>query len=273
MELISKYSCFMPQIEAEILVSHAVKCARQDLYTKDIHIDEATKNTCDGLVEKWLNGEPIQYITGSTEFMDVDFIVNESVLIPRPETEILVKEVLLAVRCRMQAKRNLKILDLCTGSGNIAISLARELKAAKIIAVDISGPALKIARKNSDLHGTEKNVIFYKGDLFQALPIDKNIKFDIIVCNPPYVKRCDLDLLQVEVKKEPSIALDGGDDGLNFYRRIAREAKGYLSHDGALFLEVGFGQLQDIIDIFGVTKVCKIKKDFAGIDRVLWINL
>lgn len=240
--------------------------------------------------------QPIQYITGNADFMGLDFVVNKDVFIPRPETEGLVDEVLhYTLHITHYTLQGIRILDLCTGSGNIAVSLALELPGAEIIATDISGAALKIARENSILHGVEKTLTFYKGDLFKALPrskhhdsrtegkslerglpIEKNLKFDIIVCNPPYVRRHDIDFLQKEVRQEPCIALDGGSDGLDFYRRITYEAADYLKPGGSLFLEIGFGQSQDIVDIFSASqslRIHEIKKDFAGIDRVLWISL
>lgn len=230
--------------------------------------------------------QPIQYITGNADFMGLDFVVNKDVFIPRPETELLVKEVLSAVPEPLTSfgygagsyhiAAKLRILDLCTGSGNIAVSLALELPGAEIIATDISGAALKIARENSILHGVEKNLTFYKGDLFKALPVEKNLKFDIIVCNPPYVRRRDIDFLQKEVRQEPCIALDGGSDGLDFYRRITGKIGDYLKPGGSLFLEIGFDQSQDIVDIFSASqsfRIREIKKDFAGIDRMLWISL
>ena len=214
--------------------------------------------------------EPLQYIAGRETFMGLDFIVNKDVLIPRPETEILVNEVF------RHAGHGIKILDLCTGSGNIAISLAKMIEGAQIIATDISVSALDTARKNASIHGVDKQIEFYQGDLFQALPVDKRYKFDIIVCNPPYVKRADIDFLQEEVRCEPHHALDGGIDGLDFYRRLAEAAQDFLAPGGSLFLEMGFDQAQDVANIFNskrAFKIKKIKEDLAGIDRVVWISL
>ncbi|NQT75886.1 MAG: peptide chain release factor N(5)-glutamine methyltransferase [Candidatus Omnitrophica bacterium] len=221
--------------------------------------------------------EPLQYIAGREQFMGLDFIVNKDVLIPRPETEILVNEVLdLLSATRYTLYASPKILDLCTGSGNIAISLAKMIEGAQIIATDISVSALDTARKNASIHGVDKQIEFYQGDLFQALPVDKRYKFDIIVCNPPYVKRADIDFLQEEVRCEPHHALDGGIDGLDFYRRLAETAQDFLAPGGSLFLEMGFDQAQDVANIFNskrAFKIKKIKEDLAGIDRVVWISL
>jgi len=133
-----------------------------------------------------------------------------------------------------------------------------------------------VARQNAARHKVEKNITFYEGDFFNALPLEKREKFDIIVCNPPYVKKADFEWLQQEVRCEPRRALYGGEDGLDFYRRIENEAPEHLREKGAIFLEIGFGQKDLIVDIFGTKSIYKIhsvKKDFSGIDRILWITL
>ena len=275
--LINKYLGRVSQVEAEALLSYIFKCSRSELYVNELIVDEQIECLYDSLIARRISREPLQYITGIAEFMEMDFNVDKDVFIPRPETEILVSEVLhYALHITHYARRGLKILDLCTGSGNIAIGLGRSVPTVEIIATDISGHALDRAHMNSISHGTEKRVIFYKGDLFDALPLDKKYKFDIIVCNPPYVKRGDIELLQEEVRVEPRIALDGGLDGLDFYRQIAGKAHAYLRPGGSLFLETGAGQAEDTSVIFqlkGAFRVRKIIKDFAGIDRVLWIDL
>jgi len=205
--------------------------------------------------------------------MGLDFVVNKDVFIPRPETEMLVWEVLEGTRGRGQGTR---VLDLCTGSGNIAVSLAHALPDAEIVATDISGASLEIARKNATRHKVEKNITFYEGDLFKGLPLEKREKFDIIVCNPPYVKKADFEWLQEEVRCEPRRALYGGEDGLDFYRRIENEAPVYLREKGSIFLEIGFGQRDAILDIFGaksIYRIYRVKRDFSDIDRIVWISL
>ncbi len=262
-----------PQVELEALLSYIFKCSRSELYLNELTVDEQIERLYDSLIAKRISGEPLQHITGVAEFMEMDFGVDKDVFIPRPETEILVKEASLEIKNR---ERVGKVLDLCTGSGNIAIGLGRLVPTIEIIATDISECALDRARMNAISHGTGKRVTFYKGDLFEALPLDKKYKFDIIVCNPPYVKRADIGLLQEEVQREPRIALDGGSDGLDFYRQIASKTHAYLSAGGSLFLEIGAGQVGDISVIFestGKFRVRKIIKDLAGIDRVLWIDL
>ena len=271
--LINKYLGLFPQIELEALLLYIFKCSRSELYINELIVDGQIERLYDSLIARRASGEPLQYIIGIAEFMEMDFDVNKDVFIPRPETEILVKEASLEIKNK---ERVGKVLDLCTGSGNIAIGLGRSVPTIEIIATDISERALDRARMNSISHGTEKSITFYKGDLFDALPLDKKYKFDIIVCNPPYVKRADIGLLQEEVQVEPRIALDGGSDGLDFYRQIANKAPAYLSPGGSLFLEVGAGQAEDISVIFKAGdkfRVRKIIKDFVGIDRVLWIDL
>jgi len=219
-------------------------------------------------------GQPLQYIAGREKFVGMDFTVNENVFIPRPETEMLVKGVTDVAK-----GRPLRILDMCTGCGNIAIGIARSLPRAEIVAVDISEKALDIAKANAMAHGVSEEIRFYKGDLFDALPhlaFDIEHKFDIIICNPPYVKTDDMAFLQEEVRHEPKIALDGGEDGLNFYRRIEKEAHKYLKQDGLLLLEMGFDQAEEVEGIFSSSdlyRIDRIQKDFAEIDRAIWISL
>ncbi len=271
MKIINKYSDFIPQIERELLLSHVVKCRREDLYIKDIFIDEETEKLYDSLIKRRSSGEPLQYIIGKETFMGLDFMVTKDVFIPRPETETLVNEVVLSINYEGP-----KILDLCTGSGNIAISLAKLIPSSEIIAVDVSDSALEVAQKNAILNKVDKNINFYKKDLFQELLFDKRYIFDIIVSNLPYIKRPDIESLQKEVRCEPKIALDGGENGLEFYKRLTDVAPKYLKPKGSLFLEIGLGQAQDVKDIFtssGLYKMQGIKKDFRGIDRVLWITL
>lgn len=272
----NKFSDVLPRHETELLLSYILKCGRSDLYTKDIIIDYTIEVLFDSFVQRRLKGEPLQYITGHADFMGFDFAVREGVFIPRPETEFLVEEVLSAIRYTPYANRSLKILDLCTGSGNIAVTLAKLLPEAVITAADISETALETARENAGRHNVTERIKFYKGDLFKAFMFDKTAGFDIMVCNPPYIKSPDIDFLQAEVKQEPKRALDGGADGLGFYRRIANEAPFYLKKDGNLFLEIGISQLCGISGIFcreRSFRIRSVKKDFSGIERVVWIDL
>lgn len=220
---------------------------------------------------------PLQYIIGKEKFFGLDFLVDERVFIPRPETEVLVHtalDIVNDVRSTLYAVQDICILDLCTGSGNIAISLTKNLTHCKIIASDISEAALELAKENAASNGVSENISFIKSDLFN------NIKgrFDIIVSNPPYVARNEFQTLQKEVLKEPRLALDGGADGLDFYRRIFREIRAYLKKGGYLLMEIGYGQREAIKEIINASKdfeVIDVKEDQYLIERVIvtkWIN-
>jgi release factor glutamine methyltransferase len=214
---------------------------------------------------------PIQYLTGKAEFCGIDFAVDERVLIPRPETELLVEKVIeLAMTCG----RDMRILDLCTGSGNIAITLTKALTNCRIVASDISEDALAVARCNAEKNGASDRIEFVKSDLFK----DVKGSFDIIASNPPYIAGPEFDSLQKEVLREPRIALDGGADGLCFYRNILRTSALYLKPAGHIVFEIGYGQLIGILQIIeqlGQFKMTEVIKDWRGIDRVVvmtWIN-
>nr|MBU1327937.1 peptide chain release factor N(5)-glutamine methyltransferase [Candidatus Omnitrophota bacterium] len=272
--LIDKYSCAISRVEAEMLLEYLFNCERLDLYIRDFSINKTMEELYDSLISRRLKGEPVQYITGCTEFMGLDFIVTKDVLIPRPETELLVN--VIRDTLSVTQTKNPKILDLCTGSGNIAVSLSKLMPQSEIVATDMSEAALKIAEKNAARHNLSDRVRFYKGDLFNALIFAKNPKFDIIVCNPPYIKEDELSYLQKEVKTEPEIALNGGKDGLDFYRIIAKESYRYLEKGGSILLEIGFGQKKDVENIFSsysIFEICRVIKDFNNIPRVMWFNL
>ena len=268
--LINKHSGIISSVEAEILLEFLFNCKKLDLYVKDFIINKTIEELYDMLVSRRLSGEPVQHITGRAEFMGLDFIVTKDVLIPRPETEILVNEI---VEARFTAP---KILDLCTGSGNIAVSLAKLIPQAEIVATDISEASLNIAEKNAALYQVNASIKFYKGNLFNALMFAKNPKFDIIVCNPPYIKEADFIYLQKEVRLDPRIALNGGKDGLDFYRDIAKESRKFLKKGGSILLEIGFGQREAVEEIFlsyNIFDIYRVIRDFSGIERAIWINL
>lgn len=220
-------------------------------------------------IKKIISGIPLQHITHMQEFMKMNFYVDENVLIPRPDTEILVEEV-INISKKINAK---KILDLCTGSGAIAISLAKYIKNSEITAVDISKKALGIARTNAKNNDVENQITFVESDLFKNLKEDK---YDVIVSNPPYIKREVIKKLNKDVQKEPIIALDGGYDGLDFYRKIINESEKYLKFNGYLCFEIGYDQKEDVIGIIK-NKERYIntysKKDLYGNDRIIITKL
>lgn len=271
--LMNKYSGAISIVERDMFLEYLFSCAKLDLYVKDFVISDAIEGLYDSLIERRIRGEPAQYITSRAEFMGMDFLVTKDTLIPRPETEILVNEIYASMG---RLETSPFILDLCAGSGNIAVSLAKLIPEAEVIATDISEDALKVAEKNAIRHRVDNRIKFYRGDLFNAFCFTKNPKFDIIACNPPYIKRAELAYLQKEVRREPGIALDGGEDGLDFYRVIASQSHRYLKKRGSILLEIGFGQKEAVKDIFtscNIYEVKKIIRDFSSIERAIWINL
>lgn len=213
-------------------------------------------------LQKNKTNKPIQYKAGAVYFCETPFFVNKHVLIPRFDTELLVEAVISSM------KEGTKILDMCTGSGCIAIVVAKHNYI--VTAADISRRALHTARKNAKLNSIQ-NIRFVKTDLFQAFKNNPET-FDAIICNPPYVKTADIGVADKSVLHEPRIALDGGEDGLDFYRKIAKSAHSFLRKDGKLFLEIGYNQGKDVSNILlaeNVYKDLKTLKDIQGHDRVI----
>lgn len=255
-----------PKLKSRLLLQYILKKPRQYIIVYDKN--EITKQEQWEYfvnIEKLTKGIPLQHITHRQEFMKMEFYVDENVLIPRPDTEILVEEVINIAN----KIGNPVILDLCTGCGAIGISIAKNVKNAKIYAVDISEKALEVAKKNAEALRVKQKVNFIKSDLFEKL---KKMKFDIIVSNPPYIKKEDINYLSEEVQKEPKIALDGGIDGLDFYRKIVKQGYEYLKLGSYLCFEIGFDQKIDVIEIIEnenkyIDTYCK--KDLYGNDRII----
>lgn len=211
-------------------------------------------------IERLIKGEPIQYIIGKQEFMGIDLIVTNDVLIPQPDTEILVEE---TIKVAKQYDKP-KILDLCTGSGAISIAIKKYIPEAEIVASDLNSKALRIANNND----RTKKIRFILSDLFENI----NEKFDIIVSNPPYIKTEEIKTLSKEVQNEPLMALDGGQDGLYFYEKIIKQANSYLNQNGYLCLEIGENQKNEIIKKIqynGKYTNIQTYKDLGGNDRVI----
>lgn len=247
--------------EARLLLAHAMGIDFNGLVVKEFCTDEEYKSFLYYLEER-ISGKPYAYIVGYKEFMKLKFKVSSDVLIPREDTEILVEEVIND----FEKKKNIKILDMCTGSGCIAISLAKYLDSTcRVDAVDLSINALKVAKENSILNRVPVN--FINSNLFENVIK----KYDVIVSNPPYIKSKDIKSLQAEVKKEPIMALDGGEDGLSFYKEIALKAKKFLVDGGFLFFEVGFDEANDVSEILKLNgyEEIYIIKDLSGNDRVI----
>ena len=256
-----------PRLDVETLLQKALGVDRlYILLNLDKDLSEDEEKTFNKFIEERLNNRPIAYIVGNREFMGLDFYVQEGVLIPRPDTEVLVEEVIEIAKDKGQ----IEILDIGAGSGAITVSLAKYLENAKLTSVDISEIALEIAKKNAISNNVEDRINFVKSDLFSSL--NKNQKFDIIVSNPPYIKREVIDTLDKQVKDfEPYNALEGGIDGLDFYRAITTQAKDYLKEGGVLAYEVGHDQSEDVsklMEMDGYTNIYTLK-DLQQIDRVV----
>ena len=259
-----------PNIKSRLIMQYVLNKPREYLVVYDkkeltlrqeVNYFKAIKKLCQGI--------PIQHITNRQEFMKMTFFVDENVLIPRPDTEILVEEVIKIAK-KINAK---KILDLCTGSGAIAISLAKYIDKSNITAVDISDKALNVAKLNAKNNEVEDRITFVESDLFENL---KKEKYDIIVSNPPYIKKEVLKKLDKEVQKEPNLALNGGYDGLDFYRKIIKNAEEYLKFNGYLCFEIGYDQKEDVENLLKeqekyINITCK--KDLCDNDRVIIAKL
>ena len=255
-----------PKLKSRLLMQYTLNKTRQYVIVNDM--EELEKNKEEqyfSAIKILKKGIPIEHITHQKEFMKLNFFVDKNVLIPRQDTEILVEEV-IKIAQKTNAK---KILDLCTGSGAIAVSLAKYLPQSEITAIDISNDALKIAKKNAVSNNVENQITFISSDMFTNLNEEK---FDIIVSNPPYIKTNVIDNLDIQVKNEPHIALDGGNDGLYFYKKIINESYQYLKYKGYLCLEIGFDQKIDIIELVENSNNFDgtySKKDLYDNDRII----
>lgn len=252
------------RLDAELLLSHVLGVNRMQLLMKGREeLSDTAFEAYDALIARRAAREPLQYILKSQSFMGFDLYVDESVLIPRPETELLCEHALQWLK--EQNAPSPMVLDLCTGSGALSIALAKLMPKAKVFASDISEKALRVAQKNAA--ALAANVAFFQGDLLQAV---KGLQFDLIVCNPPYIPTADCYMLQAEVLMEPRQALDGGKDGLDFYRRLAADAPDSLCAGGALFCEVGFDQAEAVCSLLStVFEQARIFDDFQHIPRIV----
>lgn len=233
-----KKDCHSPRLDAEVLLAHSLNLKRIDLYARfNEEVEEGPRGKFRELVKRRAEGCPVAYLVGGREFYSLPFFVNQDVLIPRPDTECLVDLAL-----RIGKKENWKtILDIGTGSGCIAIALAKSLPQVQVVAVDISAGALKVASQNADTNNVANRVSFKLGDLFETL--DKSLKYDAIVSNPPYIPESDIQNLEKDVRDyEPRLALSGGVDGFSVFDRILENASAFLLPKGHLFIEIGSAQ-------------------------------
>lgn len=262
-----------PRLEAEYILAYVLNCKRLDLYLnfdKPLHRGEL--EAFRDLARRRVRREPSQYIIGEQEFRSLTLKVTQDVLIPRPETELIVEEAIKTLT-RSPIERPV-IIDLCTGGGCIAISAVKEFPGCRVYALDLSENALEVARENAGRYGLADKITFLKGDLFEPVKdLGLEGKVSMILSNPPYIPDGELDKLQPEIRYyEPIVALDGGEDGLDFYRRIIAESPLYLHGGGYVILEIGYGQAKGIsclLNDSGFYKDIEIKKDLAGIERVI----
>ena len=254
--------------EAEIILCDILDCDRLFLYLHGPSmIDDEVVDKFNSIIEKRLTRYPLQYILGSAWFYGRKFVVNESVMVPTPETELLLESALRAVRfCRSDP---VKFLDVGVGSGVVGISAKLENKALDITAIDISEAALHVARFNADRFEVDGSIQFLQSDLFETLPKER---FDIIVSNPPYITEGDYDGLEPEVKADPKLALVSGPKGLDFIERLIAESPDHLIRPGFLMFEMGYNQSQEIFEMVrsdGRYADYSLLKDLADIDRVI----
>lgn len=253
-------------IISRILLEYVLKIDRNKLViNKDEEVENNKENEYMGYIKEVVAGKPVQYITNKQEFMGLSFFVDENVLIPQPDTEILVEE---AIKYANQIKENVEILDMCTGSGCIGVALAKHVKNAKVTLVDISTKALEVAKKNAKENEVKEKVNFIQSDMFENI----KSKFDVIVSNPPYIKTKVINELDLQVQNEPHLALDGGENGLKFYEILINEAPKYLKENGKIFLEIGYDQKKEVEELARNSKLYKKienVKDLANNDRVI----
>ncbi|KPJ57495.1 MAG: hypothetical protein AMJ42_04680 [Deltaproteobacteria bacterium DG_8] len=262
-----------PRLDAEILLAHCLHRDRVKLYVfYDKLIDREERKRYMECIERRVKREPVAYIIGYKEFRSLCFKVTQAVLIPRPETEVLVEEILKEYG-EVRKKRNvIRILELGTGSGIVAVSLAKEIERLSIVATDISLEVLEVARENARVHKEDSKINFIVGRFLQPIRVSSH-HFDFIVSNPPYLSQSDWKNVQPEIKEyEAPDFLFGGQDGLDFYRALMPDVSKLLNYDGWLVLEVGIGQAEKVSNMIkntGEFKKVKLVKDLSGISRVV----
>jgi release factor glutamine methyltransferase len=264
-----------PRLNAELLLARSMHLSREELYIRmhgQVRTDE--RKALEDLIKRRTSGEPLQYILGHQEFWSFNLKVDPRVLIPRPETEHLVEEALSSL-AKISSKKIPSVLELGTGSGAIAISLAREVKHIFLVATDLSGEALLVARENAKQASVFDKIEFVRGDLLT--PFHPGEAFDLILSNPPYLSDSEIGDLSREVRDhEPIVALKGGKDGLEFYRRLIFQLPSYLKREGWVLVEVGSNQassVSEMIEVAGCFGKPEKVKDLAGIERVVKAQL
>ena len=263
-----------PRLTSEILLAHQLNIDRVTLYLNfDQPLTEKELSGYRTLIQRRTKREPLQYITGTQEFWSLEFAVTPQVLIPRPETELLVEQAIERLKVFSAVENNThRILDLGTGCGVIAISLAKEVQQAKIWATDISAGALKLARLNAERHGVTDKISFIQGNLWEPL-LDQGVTFDIILSNPPYIASEEFKGLSPEVRDyEPRLALDGREGGMHFIEKIISEAPAFMNPGGWIMLEMAPGQTEKALGLIGEITDYGEKtriKDYSHLYRVV----
>ena len=266
LEHLAQHGIESPEVESGLIVAHVLGISRTELITRDGAVSDAAAITANAMARRRINGEPIQYITGRCEFMSLEFAVDRNTLIPRPETELLVETVISKVNLKINKPQ---IWDIGCGSGCIGLSLAHYIRDAHVLELDNSPGALETAKRNAEKFGVSDRVVFLEHNILTGMP-GRKVKPDCIVSNPPYIPSKDIKGLQTEVRDfEPLTALDGGENGLIFYRSIIEYAE--IKAGGLLAFEIGIGQADDVAALLhrkGYQEI-EILPDLAGIDRVV----
>ena len=267
-EYFERHDIPTPRLDAELLLGHIIQKNRLQLYLNfDMPVSRENLSEFREAIKKRAAHTPVSYLTNHKEFMSLDFYIDQRVLSPRPETEILVETIL------QQQEGECRLIDIGTGSGAIAVSLAVNRPDWEIVATDLSGEALEVARKNAVVHGCADRITFLQDDLFDPVKKLGNRCFDWIVSNPPYVSTEDFLMLPPDVREhEPEIALIAGCDGLSILRRIIADAPQFLPPQGTLILEIGYNQsrkIQELIKSDSEYATYQVIKDYSGMDRVI----
>ncbi|HEY2952803.1 MAG TPA: peptide chain release factor N(5)-glutamine methyltransferase [Verrucomicrobiae bacterium] len=266
-DFLAKKGAESPRLQIELLLAHVLQLPRLKLYLNfDRRLRDDELERLRALVKRRGNREPLQHLVGSASFCGLEITVNRHVLIPRPETELLAERAAQFLKERPAAT----VLDFGTGSGCLAIALAVKCPDATVLAADVSEEALQVARGNAARHGVGTRIQFHLGDGFAAVP--GHLRFDLIVSNPPYIASAEIAALEPEVRDhDPRVALDGGADGLDFYRRLAAEAPAFLKPGGCALLEFGDGQETALLEMLEEQKwiVGALERDYSGRPRML----
>lgn len=257
------------RLNSELLLAHILNCKRLELYLSfERPLQKSEIDIYRELLKRRSSFEPLQYIIGKVEFYGLEFEVNQSVLIPRPETELLVEAIIESVK----KDERINILDIGSGSGNISIALAKNIPSCKVVGLDISKEAIETSKRNAKLNEVENRLMFMKKNILNGIDIGKN-RFDVVVSNPPYVSVENFANLDPELRLyEPKIALTDESDGLSFYRKISSLSRSLLKNNGKIFFEIGAGQSEAVKKILmdDDYKNIVIKKDFSDIERIIF---